>query len=72
MTEAGLESRTQVANSPKPGERGREEILPLGSQEEPILLHFDFRHLASRTVRDYISTVLSHLIVGSDFGRGHG
>ena len=30
--------------------------------------HFDFRRLASRTVREYISTVLSHLVCGSDFG----
>ena len=32
--------------------------------------HFDFRGLASRTVREYISTVLSNLVCGRDFGMG--
>lgn len=42
----------------------REQILRV-PEKEPMLLHLDFRFLTSRTLQEYISVVLNHLVCGT-------
>lgn len=47
------------------GKRGLGQLPPQTLQKEPNFWYLDFGFLTSRTVKEHISVVLSHLVCGN-------